>query len=715
MSQSPSQTPTPTRQRADIQGLRAVAVLVVLAAHAGVPFLDGGFVGVDVFFVISGFLISQLLFREVARTGRVGLGGFYARRARRILPAATLVTVVTVLAAALWWSVVDALEVVTDAWWATLFAANVRFASVGTDYFAQDQSESPLQHYWSLAVEEQFYLVWPLLLLAVCLVARRFRRGAVAAVLLVAGSASFAYGVSLTANDPTAAYFSTPARAWELVAGALAALAAPLASRAPRSVRSAVGATGLAAITLACLAYSPTTPFPGTAALLPVLGAAAILLAGVRPADVADVAPARVLGTAPLRLVGDWSYSLYLWHWPLLVLPATALGSPLPAWGSALAVAASFVLAGLTYRYVETPWRHPRAQRSRHGDAPRRPVARGLVLYPASLAVVAATCLSAAAYGDRQVDGGGEAVTVAEEADAIVATGARVSQDPTVALVQASVVAAREGRAIPSDLDPGLLDLRDDRADVAACDYEAPDAPRELCERGDPDGERTLVVIGSSHGRMWIPAFEEIAARAGYRAYYLVKPLCSAADVSSSRPDVETRRPFTDCDEFRDWALDRIDELQPDLVVVSTTPPGPYTFEGGTREEVDPERPTAVLRGYDRLFDRLERASRRVVLLRDTPGVDEPADQCLTERGADLGTCLSTPDESVEQLTDASVRSARRADVEVVDPRRWLCWQGECPAVIGDYVVYRDQDHLTTSYAATLADDLGRAMGLWAV
>ena len=218
--------------RADVQGLRAIAVLTVIAGHAGVPFLPGGFVGVDVFFVISGFLISQLLFREVERTGNLSIRDFYARRARRILPAATLVTIATLVASLIWLSVVDALEVVTDAVWVTLFAANFRFAAVGTDYFAQEEGPSPLQHYWSLSIEEQFYLVWPLILLGcVVLARRRSSRGArvekralpkltVFWVLAGLGLASFAYGVWRTEADPVAAYFSTPARAWELAVGA---------------------------------------------------------------------------------------------------------------------------------------------------------------------------------------------------------------------------------------------------------------------------------------------------------------------------------------------------------------------------------------------------------------------------------------------------------------------------------------------------------------
>src|SRR4051794_8056118 len=198
-------TSAPTlRHRDDVQGLRAVAVLIVIASHASVPYLDGGFVGVDVFFVISGFLISQLLFREVERSGRVSIPGFYARRARRILPAATLVTIATIVASAVWLSAIDLIEVCKDAVWTVFFAANIRFAAVGTDYFAQDQPPSPLQHYWSLSIEEQFYLVWPGLLLVLVLLARRraLPRRLVLAVLALVTGASFAWSVVSTSSDP---------------------------------------------------------------------------------------------------------------------------------------------------------------------------------------------------------------------------------------------------------------------------------------------------------------------------------------------------------------------------------------------------------------------------------------------------------------------------------------------------------------------------------
>ena len=325
--------PVPTlRHRDDIQGLRAIAVLTVIASHAGVPFVPGGFVGVDVFFVISGFLISQLLFREVEKSGRVSIPGFYARRARRILPAATLVTIATLVASAIWLSAIGLVEVVKDSLWAVFFAANIHFAAVGTDYFAAEEPPSPLQHYWSLSVEEQFYLVWPALLLVLVLVARRraLPKRLVFGVLLAVTVASFVWSVVSTSSDPLAAYFSTPARAFELGLGALIALvASEVAARWSALVRGLVCGGGLALIAVACVFYGDETPFPGWAAAVPVVGSALVLLAGAGGTaheGAVQPLPIRALGVLPMRTVGDWSYSLYLWHWPVLIIAQRMAG-----------------------------------------------------------------------------------------------------------------------------------------------------------------------------------------------------------------------------------------------------------------------------------------------------------------------------------------------------------------------------------------------------
>ena len=261
--------------RGDVQGLRAVAVLVVIAAHAGVPFLPGGFVGVDMFYVISGYLIAALLYREVTLTGKVSLGSFWARRARRILPAATLVTVVTTIAAIMWMSLLDARQVVIDALWASAFAANIHFAQQGVDYFAQVEGPSPLQHYWSLAVEEQFYVLWPLLLAACLGVTALLTRGrsrrverlprrAVLTMLVLVSVASLAWSIHATVASPETAYFSTLTRAWELGVGAMIALVPPtFVRRLTRLSLETMAVTGAVVLLAGAMLITPETPFPG--------------------------------------------------------------------------------------------------------------------------------------------------------------------------------------------------------------------------------------------------------------------------------------------------------------------------------------------------------------------------------------------------------------------------------------------------------------------
>jgi len=275
--------------RLDIQGLRAIAVMLVVLCHAGMPLFAGGYVGVDVFFVISGFLITGWLVRRVEQEGRVPFAAFYAARARRILPAAALVLVVTAIASRFFLNYVRALSALHDCVWATFFAANVRFARVGTDYFSQTDPSSPVQQFWTLAVEEQLYLAWPALLAIVLLGVRRLRGGSALApqnralVIAVVGGlvgASFAWSCWLTSHEQTLAYFSTLTRGWELGVGALLALAAP--SVGPRAARrhDLLVPLGLGGIAISTLAYSATTPFPGYAALLPVASTAMILPLG---------------------------------------------------------------------------------------------------------------------------------------------------------------------------------------------------------------------------------------------------------------------------------------------------------------------------------------------------------------------------------------------------------------------------------------------------
>ncbi|MEV4343673.1 acyltransferase [Actinoplanes sp. NPDC049596] len=336
--------------RPDIEGLRAVAILLVVLFHAGVPGVAGGYVGVDVFFVISGFLITSLMLRELAESGRISLFAFYARRCRRLLPAAALVLVTVVLAGYHWLGFLRGDDIGTDATWAALFMANFRFAGQGVDYLASQSAPSPVLHFWSLAVEEQFYLVWPIALVLLLWLGFRW---ALPYWLTGAVILSLAYAIG---QPTTWSFFSPVARAWELGLGCLLGLAAGRLRLIPYRVASTMAAVGLALIVIAALTFDEQTQFPSYAAALPA-GAAVLVLAGRGDA---------LLGSRPLRWLGRLSYSLYLWHWPVLVIAAQAYGGPLPARARAALVLVSLGLAVTTYVCVEDPIRRNRRLKRSH-------------------------------------------------------------------------------------------------------------------------------------------------------------------------------------------------------------------------------------------------------------------------------------------------------------------------------------------------------------
>lgn len=315
--------------RRDIQGLRMLAVVAVILDHLlGWP--AGGFVGVDVFFVISGFLITGLLLREHDRTGTISFKGFYRKRIRRIAPAATLVLVVTVAAS---WFVFNQARFQTtalDSIWAFIFAANWHYAAAGTNYFEASGPESPLQHFWSLAVEEQFYFVWPWLMLLIFFLAGQraqwdVRQGhiAIGAAMGVITAGSFMWATWETANNPTVAYFSTLSRAWELGIGALIAVLAPRCQAMAPRAKWVMGHAGLAGILTSVFLITSDAPFPAPWAALPVLATAAVIIAGTGDESQAPW----LLTNTVAGYLGNISYSLYLWHFPAIILCAAALGT----------------------------------------------------------------------------------------------------------------------------------------------------------------------------------------------------------------------------------------------------------------------------------------------------------------------------------------------------------------------------------------------------
>ncbi|HXW38526.1 MAG TPA: acyltransferase family protein, partial [Acidimicrobiales bacterium] len=503
--------PGDRRFRPDVEGLRAVAILLVVLYHAGLSGVNGGYVGVDVFFVISGFVITGVLLRERTSTGRTSLAHFYARRARRILPAATLVIVVTVVAAYFVLGTFAGNQTATDSRWAELFLANFHFAAAGTNYLNAHRLPSLLQNFWSLAIEEQFYLVYPTLFLVICsLRLRMSHRARLLIVLTAVVYVSFLWSVFQTQSSPAAAYFSPFARAWELALGAIVALATDRLVRVPRPVAALMSWVGLAAIVYSAVAYGPNTAYPGAPVAIPVLGAALVIAGGTAaPAGGAEL----LLGLAPFGWLGRLSYSLYLWHWPILILAAESAGKQsLPFHQNLLPLALALGASCLTFYLYETPIRHlPLLRRSRN--------ALGLGAVLVAVALLFSTVAlelnlgPSAAYGAPLIAG-------------------------TPAQVLRAVREAPDITRLPANLLPPLGDGETDWGGPKAPCFPVDTASTipASCLTGYTTGTRTMVLYGDSHAAMWGNMYSLLATINGWRFLDMGKGFCPAADLAFQNP-----------------------------------------------------------------------------------------------------------------------------------------------------------------------------------
>lgn len=651
---------TASGYRGDIQGLRALAILAVVAYHAGVPGISGGFVGVDFFFVLSGYLITGLLISERLRTGAISLPGFWARRTRRLLPASALALVATALASSVILPVLERRDIAIDIAWAALFSANWRLAEQRTDYLAQDRGASPVQHFWSLGVEEQFYLGWPLLIVAVLWAHRRVLtevvlRRRLAVVFALVGIVSFAFCVHETAVSQPYAFFGTGARAWQLAVGALLAAIGPflLLSRRMRGLLGLAGVGGfLTALFVLSEAGANGVSYPSWLALLPTLSAALLLAAG---AGSSPTALTRVLSTRPLRTIGDLSYSWYLWHWPVLVLLPVALGGA--SIGSQVAaVLLSFGLAWASYRWVERPIRTaPRLVRS-----PARSLALGLALVLATMPF--AGFLGSAVASVRVIDPAGRAVAL---------------------------------RPNPAEAGRDVYSLR-----AIGCDLGFEETRAPTCLRGDPVGANSVVLIGDSHATAAFPGVNAAAKRAGWRLHVWAKSACPIADVT--KWDAARKTVFGQCDEFRTAIVRRTIAAKPDVVILAMAyNPATRLVDRATGDLLPPEatRP-ALVSGLRDVARRFVDAGIRVVVIQDLPRAPFNPPNCLVEEGAIEPCVFSMPDEG--SLERDAVRGISGA--EVFDLTAGVCGDHECVPVVDGVLVYRDTNHITKTYSLALAD-----------
>ena len=548
----------------EIQGLRALAATLVLIFHA--KFVSGGFIGVDIFYVISGFLITGLLLKELNAKGKISLKAFYLRRSKRLLPASFLVLFVTALFAWLVLPPISRGSIGRDLIATTFYISNYLFAWWQNDYQNLNATPSPFIHYWSLAVEEQFYVFWPLFIIGLAKLksARKFLIG-FSAVTIV----TFALGVWLTIVAPIWAFYSLPTRAWELSIGALIALLPAL-----RRQNSFLAILGISALIGSALSFNDSTPFPGVYALLPVLGTAALLSSiGAWPQPLKWLATNRVA-----VWLGKISYPLYLWHWPVLVLPIALFARELKLWERIVALLITVVLAELTTRFVEEPFR-------------LKKLAPGRVILSTSIAMV---CALLVGLGIAQ-----------STTSSILVNGKQVT------------LASIELRPTPYE-------------DGCHLNYHESLSP--ICEFGKIDSRKTVVLYGDSHAVQWFPALEKLAVEKGFKLITLTKSACPSIDVV--RESVGAFK-MSNCATWRENATARIAKSKPDLIILSSFEH--FVPQGDPRKV---EQWWAA--GSNRTYRTLQPFASKIVYLLDTPLPKRNIPDCLASTSADKCLADST-------------------------------------------------------------------------
>lgn len=626
--------------RPDVQGLRAIAVLLVVLYHSGVETLSGGFIGVDAFFVISGFLITTHLLESLERHGRISFPAFYARRARRILPAALLVALLTTVAAWIWMPPLALEEVVRGAIATAFYVPNFLFAVQGTDYLA-GTSPSVFQHYWSLGIEEQFYLFWPAILALGFVLCRR-REGRLFVLAAVLTLASFLASVLLMDVSTPWTFFGLHTRAWELGAGAL------------------VGA----------LVYDDATPFPGAAAALPVLATAAMIVGG---AASGGLHATRLLGLAPFQFVGAISYSLYLVHWPLQIIPQSAVGEDSPL---SLAVrlglgAVAVPLAWLLYRFVERPIISWQALRGRSA------LWTGAAALAASLALVAT---AGTMHG--------------------AASGAALSTDETVSETTALRTEPEGTGFVPANLKPSLRDAAEDNPPIYdnGCHREESGTDPSGCRIGENPDAPLVFLVGDSHAASWYPALARLAEEGTIRLDTNTKSSCPSVDVPVLKDGVE----YTECAQWRSGVVQRIQDEEPALVLLANHGVGEW-------QTVDSDDPaTAWRRGLESTIGEVD-DSARVAVLADIPlqGADPP--ECLSYNLEHASECDAAVEDAFSpEVIETEEAAAEAAGAEYIDLTPYFCNERTCPTIVDNLLVYRDEQHLTATFSSRLAEPLDK-------
>ena len=646
------------RFRPDIEGLRGIAILLVVLFHAGVSIGAGGFVGVDVFFVLSGYFITGMLVREYTEAGRIDLGEFWGRRSLRLLPPLLVVLIATLAAVMTLYAPIDRARIAGTARAVAMYSGNIEFASGGVDYFGS--GENPLLHTWSLAVEEQFYFVWPLLfvLLAILWARRaspefggsdRLERRPLLMGIAIAGIASLVVSLWLTDTAQPWAFFGMPSRVWEFALGGALAVWSERDPE-PTPVGTLLQVCGLLAIAFAVVVYDRATPYPGVAARLPALAAVALIAGGERAPN-GEVT--RGLSWGVFRWFGRLSYAWYLWHWPLVGIGAV-INPQIGVWGKLAWSLGALGLAWLTYLYIERSARDGRLSR-----IPTRWLA------PAALGVSVGA--------------------------ALLAHGAMRNAERTVAgsAAQRAFAAARTDR-----MEHG-------------CWASTVEDVKGPCLFGDRDGKVTLALLGDSHAEHWLGGLDRAGREHGWRIDAMVKGGCPVADMPTlMRPRL--KRYYHECTRYREAMLQRIIAMRPTAVILSSW--DHYIPPDGTGADWQ-VTPAMWQSGLRKTYERLVAAKIPVIAIRGTPRTwfDVPA--CLSRRAAGVPFASDCTYDRAKAMSAAAIgaqqAAAKGLPVRFVDMNDLICATKRCRVQRNGVIVFTDDNHLTRTFSQSVAGPLG--------
>ena len=680
--------------RTDIQGLRAIAVSLVVIYHLWPNSLTGGFAGVDVFFVISGFLITLHLMQRPP-SGARDLATFWGRRVRRLLPASLLVLATTLVLSRLFAPDTQWANTARQARAATLYVVNWVLANDSVDYLAAENAPSPVQHFWSLSVEEQFYFVWPILILAMVLGARRFgwnRDVAVLAGLGVLVTASLGYSIWDTVHNPSAAYFVTPTRMWELGIGGLLAVVVAVRQRRglgpllPAGPRLVIAWVGLAAIAWTAWTYTSKTPFPGWQALVPVLGTALVIGAA---APMSRLSPGPLLAVRPAQWMGDVSYSVYLWHWPLIVLVPQMLGRSMTNLDRLVILALTLVLASLTKKYVEDRFRAPQWG---------RPLRKPFLLGAAGMVVVLALAGMTQLEVDRR-----EATSEAQLSKALSDGGpcfGAAALDPGTDCAEVPY-----DQVVPAPAD-ATTDKSNAYADVSGgkdCWSYLPKFPQVRCTFGVESSTTDVALFGNSHAGQWLPALEDLAKKNDWKIDTYLASRCASLPVDQQ---FEAPAHTENCRRWVDEATTAIIAAKPAAVVMTNRISAPAVGEDTREGSYD-----AYAQGWTDVLKRFSDAGLKVMVVRDSPASGRSIPDCVALHEDDYDACDGTRATWLpEEPALDGVKNVDDPDIHLIDLTDHICATEVCQAVTGGVITYFDASHLTATFARTLAPYLGRPL-----